>query len=112
MEKISQTLAGRTAVLHLLPFSINEFIKRSFHRGENRLPYFWQDNHGKEIDCLLENGEQVTPIEIKSGKTISTNYFENLRYWRKLSALPEGEGYVVYGGEQSLQFNAGKLISW
>jgi hypothetical protein len=91
---------------------INEFIKRSFHRGENRLPYFWQDNHGKEIDCLLENGEQVTPIEIKSGKTISTNYFENLRYWRKLSALPEGEGYVVYGGEQSLQFNAGKLISW
>jgi len=29
---------------------INEFIKRNFHRGENRLPYFWHDNHGKEID--------------------------------------------------------------
>jgi len=36
--------------------------------GENSLPYYWQDNHGKEIDCLLVNGERVTAVEIKSGK--------------------------------------------
>ena len=91
---------------------INEFIKRAFHRGENRQPYFWQDNHGKEIDCLLENGEMVTPVEIKSGKTISPSYFNNLKYWRSLAALPEDLGYVVYGGEQSMQTSAGPLISW
>jgi hypothetical protein len=91
---------------------INEFIKRNFHRGENRLPYFWQDNHGKEIDCILVDGEKVTPIEIKAGKTMSTSYFDNLRYWRPLAALPEDQGYVVYGGEQSMQTRAGTFISW
>ena len=91
---------------------LNEFIKRSFNRGENRQPYYWQDNHGKEIDCLLENGEKVTAIEIKSGKTISTSYFENLNYWRSLAALPENQEFVVYGGDQSMQTGAGTLISW
>ena len=91
---------------------INEFIKRNFNRGENRQPYFWQDNHGKEIDCLLVNGERVTPIEIKSGKTMSTSYFDNLKYWRSLADLPDDRGYVVYGGDQSMQTSAGALISW
>lgn len=91
---------------------LNEFIKRNFNRGDNRQPYFWQDNHSKEIDCLLVNGEQVTPVEIKSGKTISTSYFDNFKYWQALAALPEDQGIVVYGGEQSLQTSAGALISW
>lgn len=91
---------------------INEFIKRNFHRGENRMPYFWQDNHGKEIDCVLADGEKITALEIKSGKTISTSYFDNLKYWRSLADLPEDQGYVVYGGEQSMQTSAGSFISW
>ena len=91
---------------------LNEFIKRSFNRGENRLPYYWQDNHGKKIDCLLVNGERVTAVEIKSGKTMSTSYFENLNYWRSLAALPENQEFVVYGGDQSMQIGAGTLISW
>ena len=91
---------------------LNEFIKRSYNRGENRQPYYWQDNHGKEIDCLLVNGEKVAAVEIKSGKTISTSYFENLIYWRSMTALPENQVYVVYGGEQSMQTSAGTLISW
>jgi predicted AAA+ superfamily ATPase len=91
---------------------INEFIKRNFNRGENRQPYFWQDNHGKKIDCLLVNGERVTPIEVKSEKTMSTSYFDNLKYWRALAVLPEDEGYVVYGGVQSMQTSAGAFISW
>ena len=91
---------------------LNEFIKRSFNRGENRQPYYWQDNHGKEIDCLLVNGEKVTAVEIKSGKTMSTSYFENLIYWRSMTALPESQEFVVYGGDQSIQTGAGTLISW
>ena len=91
---------------------INEFIKRNFNRGENRQPYFWQDNHGKEIDCLLVNGDRVTPVEVKSGKTMSTSYFDNLKYWRSLADLPDDRGYVVYGGDQSMQTSSGALISW
>lgn len=91
---------------------INEFIKRSFHRGENRQPFFWQDSRGKEIDCLLVDGEEITPIEIKAGKTMSTSYFDNLKYWRALADLPEDQGFVVYGGDQSMQTSTGAFISW
>jgi predicted AAA+ superfamily ATPase len=91
---------------------INEFIKRNFNRGEHRQPYFWQDSHGKEIDCLLVDGEKMTAVEIKSGKTMSSNYFDNLEYWRGLARTSQEQSYVVYGGDQSLQTSAGKLVSW
>jgi predicted AAA+ superfamily ATPase len=91
---------------------INEFIKYNFNRGEYHLPYFWQDSRGKEIDCLLVDGEKVVPVEIKSGKTISNSYFDNLEYWRHLAATPKEPGYVVYGGDQSLQTSAGSFVSW
>jgi uncharacterized protein len=91
---------------------LNEFIKRNFHRGEYHLPYFWQDSHGKEIDCLLVDGENVVPIEIKSGKTIANNYFDNLHYWHQLTGAPEKQSFVVYGGEQSMQTSTGSFISW
>jgi predicted AAA+ superfamily ATPase len=91
---------------------LNEFIKRSFHRGENTLPYFWQDSHGKEIDCLLVDGENILPIEIKSGKTVTNSYFENFKYWRQPTGMTIEQGHVVYGGEQSLQTSIGSFISW
>lgn len=97
---------------------INEFIKRNFHRGDNRQPYFWHHSNGKEIDCLLVNadtdhpGDEVTPVEIKSGKTMSPSYFNSLKYWRRLVGLPEDQGYVVCGGDQSMQTSAGVYISW
>ncbi|MDQ1300957.1 MAG: uncharacterized protein QG637_878 [Chloroflexota bacterium] len=58
------------------------------------------------------DGEKITPVEIKAGKTLSTSYFDNLKYWRALAALPEEHGYVVYGGEQTMQTSAGAFISW
>jgi predicted AAA+ superfamily ATPase len=91
---------------------INEIIKRDFNQGVRRYPYFWQDSRGKEIDCLIVDGEVITPIEIKSGKTISNSYFENLNYWRRLAGVSEDKGYVVYGGNNSIQTSSGKYVTW
>ena len=91
---------------------INEFIKTSFHRGEEPQAYFWQDSQGKEIDCLLVEGEKALPIEIKSGKTIDNSYFANLKYWRRLANMPADYGYVVYGGEKTIKTSFGSFISW
>ncbi len=91
---------------------INEFIKCNVNRGERRPLYFWQDSQGKEIDCLLVDGDKIVPVEIKSGKTISNSYADNLKYWRQIGSAHEERGYVVYGGEQSMQTSAGAFISW
>jgi len=91
---------------------LNEFVKCSFNRGENRHPYFWQDNHGNEIDCVIEKGNEVMVVEIKSGKTITSSYFNNLNYWRKLTGTSEEYVYVVFGGEKTTRTSEGTLISW
>jgi len=91
---------------------LNELIKRCYNRGDNRMPYFWQENHGKEIDCILVDGERITPVEIKSGRTMSTSYFDNLAYWRMLAKLTEDQVFVVYGGDESMRTSAGWLVTW
>ena len=42
-------------------------------------------------------------------KTLSNNYFENLKYWRQLTGMAKDQGYVVYGGTQSMQTNVSLL---
>ncbi len=91
---------------------INEFVKRALNRGERSYPHFWQDSRGKEIDCLLDYQGDLMPIEIKAGKTASTHYFNNIKYWQHLTGLGKGSSYVVYGGELSLQMVDGALVSW
>ncbi len=93
-------------------FVINEFVKGHFHRGERRFPFFWRDKQGHEIDCVLVEGDAVLPVEIKAGKTLSSSYFDDLRYWLRLAGLPEARGVVIYGGDQSLTTRWGRLLSW
>ena len=61
---------------------------------------------------MLVDSKKITPVEIKSGKTMSASYYDYLNYWQTLALLPKDQGYVVYGGEQSMQTSAGTLISW
>ncbi len=92
---------------------LNELVKRQFNRGEQRaLPCFWQDNRGREIDAVLEYGEQLTGLEIKAGKTITPSFFDNLNSWRALANLPPAAAQVVYGGDQSLRTSHGQFVSW
>lgn len=77
-----------------------DFLKTRFNKAKANDLYFWRDNTGNEIDLLIDNGIEITPIEIKSGQTITKSYFKGLTYWNKLTKT-EG-GYVVYGGK-SLQ---------
>lgn len=75
-----------------------EFLKNRFNRGRTNNLFFWRDNVGTEIDLLLENPEQLVPIEIISGQTITDAYFKSLTMWCKISGIDTG--YVIYGGNQ------------
>lgn len=91
---------------------INELIKREFNQGRRQFPYFWQDSRGKEIDCLLVNGEKIVSLEMKSAKTMDKSFFDNLKYWYGLTNNPVDSGAVIYGGEKSMKTSNGSLISW
>ncbi|MFH1457472.1 MAG: ATP-binding protein [Patescibacteria group bacterium] len=93
-------------------FVIAELMKNRFNEGQKNNNYFWRDKTGNEIDCLIETANNITPIEIKSGKTITSDYFKNINYWNKLSKNRPGQSYVVYGGNENQKRKQGNIISW
>lgn len=79
-------------------FAINELVKERFNNNEPRNLYFWRDNTGNEIDIVIDKGTSLYPIEIKSGKTVTPDYFKNFDFWNKITGTTEG--IVIYGGDQ------------
>ncbi|MBI2411435.1 MAG: ATP-binding protein [Candidatus Kerfeldbacteria bacterium] len=93
-------------------FIIAELMKFRFNQGAQPNCYFWRDRLGHEIDCIIEQGDQLIPIEIKSGKTIVSDYFKGIQYWTNLAGMSAEHGYVIYGGMQNQQRSQGHVLSW
>ena len=92
-------------------FMITELLKQRYNRGLSNNLYFWRDNSGHEIDLLLEEVNQLYPIEIKSGKTITNDYFKSLIFWQKLTGKKEGT--VLYAGDQVQKRSDGlQVLPW
>ena len=64
---------------------ITEFLKARFNQGMQSNLYFWRDSKGLEIDLVLEEGEVLKPVEIKSGQTYVPEFLTSLEKWRELS---------------------------
>ena len=90
---------------------ISEILKFRIHQGLPPNCYYWRDSKGNEIDCLLEWGSQLIPIEIKSTQTMNSKLWKGLQYWNKLSGQI-AEAAIIYGGEHSLSTESGPLVSW
>lgn len=78
-------------------FVVVEFLKNRYNKGKTNNLYFWRDNVGNEIDLLVETSGELLPVEIKSGQTITDEFFKPLNYWSKLTGV--NGGYVVYAGD-------------
>ncbi len=74
-----------------------DFLKRRYNSGKSNNLFFWRDNVGNEIDLIIENGQKLLPVEIKSGQTITNEFFKGINFWNKMTQT-EG-GIVVYGGD-------------
>jgi hypothetical protein len=91
---------------------ISELLKGRFNRGLRDNIYFWRDNTGHEIDCIVDQGNRLLPIEIKSGKTVSDDFFKGLRYWSRISGANAGDMLLVYAGLMDQTRKEGRVLSW
>lgn len=48
---------------------LTEMRKFMFNHTNRQDLYFWRDNSGKEIDCIIEDSQNPKAIEIKSSLT-------------------------------------------
>ena len=90
---------------------ISELVKARYNLGLPNNCYYWRDKSGNEIDCIIDKAGSLTPVEIKSGKTINSDYFSNIKYWKTISEN-QNKGYVVYGGNDKQKLQDNIVISW
>lgn len=88
---------------------INEMLKSRFNKGLRNNLYYWRDNTGNEIDVLIDNGGELMPVEIKSGTTVTDEFFKGIQFWQKLTGTKKA--MIVYGGEQEQKRSSGIQIS-
>lgn len=89
-----------------------ELQKSFYHQGQEPSMYFWRDSHGHEVDCLLDFGTKVVPVEIKASATLQQRHFEGLAYWCALAGVSQAEACLIYGGEEAQEHSFGRVVSW
>lgn len=74
--------------------------------------YFWRDRAGLEVDCVLDRGTTLVPIEVKAGQTVAGDYFDALARFAALAGGLAAPGWVVYGGSRVEKRSAATALPW
>lgn len=87
-----------------------ELRKYQFNHTNRRDMYFWRDNSGKEIDCIIEESQNPNAIEIKSAATVHPDFYKNLKWWQSISE----SAYLtlIYGGNESYTRSGVMTLGW
>jgi len=93
-------------------FAVAELLKTYHHTAREPNLYFWRSADGHEVDVLLERGQTLVPLELKSGETIASDFFKGLRYWRSLPGQAEAPAALVHGGTESRMQQGVAVYSW
>ena len=95
---------------------ISETYKAFVHSGLQPGLFHYREARGPEIDLLIEQGDTLAAVEIKSGATINADFFKNLK---RFSNHMEGKtrkrtirSHVMYGGDDSQQRSDAQILSW
>ena len=103
--------AARGAIFET--FVVSELYKRAFNAGQDPDCFFWRDSAGHEVDIIIDLGSTLVSIEIKSGTTISKDFFKGLNYWQNLTGTKvKSRAALIYGGDNSVIRNKIHVYAW
>ncbi|HQO09573.1 MAG TPA: ATP-binding protein [Clostridiales bacterium] len=91
-------------------YCISEFIKSAYNRKELPSLYFWRDSTGHEVDMIIEDGQKLIPVEIKSGETFSSSFLDGLHYFINLSGGDAKDALLIYGGKQKMKYKGISVV--
>jgi len=92
-------------------FVVSEAYKQHDNAGLPEQLWFCRDSNENEIDLLAGTVGHLRAWDVKSGMTVSEDYFKGLNALdRHLGGFSERS--VVYGGEQAMTRQNTKMIPW
>ncbi len=81
---------------------VAEIYKRFIHRGEEPPLYFWRTSTGSEVDLIVEDQQQLIPIEIKQSQTIRPEMARGISVFQSDFPLQVSQSYILHPGGISL----------
>ena len=91
---------------------VSELLKQRYNQGLTSNLYFWRNNIGDEVDVVIEHGEKLMPIEIKSSQTFSADYLTGINKWMKIAGDAAFTPQLIYGGSENMTRNGIEVRSW
>jgi predicted AAA+ superfamily ATPase len=95
---------------------VSEIYKACAHSGLQPRLFHYREARGAEIDLVIEDGEDLVAVEIKSGATVGEDFFKNLgRFVDRLRDADRPRpvrSRIVFGGETSQQRKNAQVLSW
>ncbi len=94
---------------------VSEALKSYRARGLESPLYFWRDQHGHEIDLIIDRSTYLDPVEIKSGATFHSSWLKHIEWFNELQRGTDStvtHGAVVYGGDESFEHRRAQILSW
>jgi len=95
---------------------VSEIYKTIAHAGRRPNLFHYRESRGIEVDLLIEEGMRIDAVESKSGATIASDFFDNLRRFSErltnASQTYEVNGYLIYGGSSSQQRSDVSVLRW
>lgn len=90
-----------------------DLYKQYYNLGLEPTLYYWRDLNGRiEIDGLIDLGIRLVPLEIKSGETISSNFFTSIKNWSEIANVNPEDSYIIYAGNTGQSRSGGTIITW
>jgi len=93
-------------------FVISEVIKSYYNNGYNPTLYYFRDNHGNEIDLLIEQDNKFYPIEIKKTSTPRSADIKAFNNFAKIEKLGYGNLICLTDKQQPLSAGATAISIW
>lgn len=93
-------------------WAIAELLKGRANAALASNLYFWRDRAGLELDCVLDRGTALVPIEVKAGQTVASDYFDALARFAALAGDLAAPGWVVYGGSRVEKRSTATALPW
>lgn len=91
---------------------IADLYKKRTFAGRRPVFWFWQDQHGNEVDLLVEEGGEMKAIEIKSSQTFNPRLVSGLEKWLQVSGRLTKKNYLIYAGIQDMELESGAVLPW
>ena len=89
-----------------------ELLKARLNEGREPELYFWRDRSGFEIDFLIENEGLLDAVEVKSGKTVTREFFRAIGRWKEIAGESAGKTFLIYGGDEEYEREGHSVLSW